>query len=238
MDAFTPALLALSDDVMVVAKPAGLPVFPPHADADGACVHQWLAARGDVDVGAAWPPGFDLGIAHRLDIATSGQLLVARTVPALVRLRAAFQGRQLDKRYLFLTLRDPSWDENRVQHRLAHDRRRKKRMVFERGRHTPHRGRWLEAETHLERAGRGPAGTTRWQARMRTGVMHQIRVHAASCGVPLAGDRIYGGRPFALNRPDGVPFCLHHLGVGRVLGAAVPDCPLPAFWEPSGTPLS
>lgn len=234
----TPQLLARTPDLLVLAKPPGVPVFPPHADPTGPSVHRWLGRSGLVDGAQAWPEGFDLGIAHRLDVPTSGQLLVARTAAALVRVRAAFSEKRLDKRYRFLTDRRPPWDQHRVAHRLAHDRRRKGRMVYERGRTTPHRGRWIDAETAFGLLGAGPAGTRLWEARMRTGVMHQIRVHAASCGLTLAGDRLYGGRPFDLDRPPPVSFCLHHVGVGALLGVAVPDAPLPAFWGAAAAGLS
>lgn len=231
-----PRMLAESAELLVVYKPAGLPVFPPHSDPDGPAVHRWLRSR--VVDGLSWPEGFDLGIAHRLDIPTSGQVLVARSPAVLARLREAFSAKRLEKRYRFLTAHAPSWERHIVTHRLAHDRKRRSRMTFERGRSTPHRGRWLDAETRFERVGPGPAGTTLWSAWMRTGVMHQIRVHAASCGLALAGDRLYGGAPLTLERPEPVRFCLHHLGVGTVLGVPVPDAPLPAFWSLAAGSLS
>ena len=60
-----------------------------------------------------------------------------------------------------------------------------------------------------------------------TGVMHQIRVHAALAGLPLLGDRLYGGAPLP-GAPAGVDFALHHCRV-EGLGA----CPFvgpPAWW--------
>lgn len=228
MEPAAPRLLAETPDLLVLFKPGGVPVFPPHADPDGPSVHRWLRPRVPDDL--AWPEGFDLGIAHRLDIPTSGQLLVARSPAALARLRACFAEKRLHKRYRFLTDRDPGWRAHTVGHRLAHDKKRRSRMTFERGRNTPHRGRWLDAETAFARVGSGPQGTGLWEARMRTGVMHQIRVHAASCGLALAGDRLYGGRAFDLPRPAGVRFCLHHVGVGAVLDQPVPDAPVPAWW--------
>ena len=229
MEPETPRLLGETTDLVIVYKPGGIPVFPPHSDPEGASVHRWLGSI--VEPGQAWPEGFDLGIAHRLDIPTSGQLLVARSPDALQRLRRAFSEKRLTKRYCFLSVHQRGWTEHTVSHRLAHDRRRRSRMTFERGRNTPHRGRWLDAETHFRRLSDGPAGTSLWSARMRTGVMHQIRVHAASCGLALAGDRLYGGGPLELPRPDPVRFCLHHLGVGAVLDTPVPDAPPPDFWS-------
>lgn len=82
-------------------------------------------------------------------------------------------------------------------------------MVHERGRTTPHRGRWYPAHTELSRH----RGAT-WKALITTGVMHQIRAHAASVGLALDGDRLYGGRD------TGTPFALHHC---RIEG--IPGCP-------------
>jgi len=208
-------------------KPAGLPVLPPHADPSGDCLLARLrAARPDVDA-HEWPTGFPAGIAHRLDTATSGQILVARTPTDLARIRASFEQRHFVKRYVFLTRKDVPWDSHTVEARLAHDRSRKDRMVVERGRSTPHRGRWYEARTILDRA--GTADTLfAWAATMSTGVTHQIRVHAAFAGLALAGDRLYGG---GAPDPDwDVPFLLHHRGLEGPDVEGAPMSPVPEFW--------
>jgi len=128
---------------------------------------------------------------------------------------------------VFLTRKDVPWDSHTVEARLAHDRSRKDRMVVERGRSTPHRGRWYEARTAFERAGTADA-LVAWAATMSTGVTHQIRVHAAFAGLALAGDRLYGG---GASDPDwDVPFLLHHRGLEGpdVEGALM--SPVPQFW--------
>ena len=86
------------------------------------------------------------------------------------------------------------WATHVVRHRLAHDRRRRARMVFERGRTTPHRGRWLDAETHLRSLGPLADGLHRWEARMATGVMHQIRIHARLRPRPRRRPALWRGR--------------------------------------------
>ena len=106
-------------------------------------------------------------------------------------------------------------------------------MDVRRGQDTPHRGRWLPASTALRRVGAG-GGLGLWEAVITTGVMHQIRVHAAFVGLALAGDRLYGGgapldAAVVPGLPDGVPFLLHHVGLqGEDL--APPPCALPGFW--------
>ncbi len=198
---------------LAVVKPAGLPVFPPHADPAGDCVLRRLLALLPGQAEPDWPFGFAGGIAHRLDNPTSGQLLVARDPDALAALRERFRRKELRKRYVFLTARDVPWDEHTVRRRIAHDRRRKGRMVVERGRDTPHRGRWFDAETRFRRIGRVAPGLVAWLAEMRTGVTHQVRLHAAFAGIALAGDRRYGGGALAWPRPEGATFLLHHAGV-------------------------
>lgn len=212
-----------------LAKPAGLPVFPRHDDPHADCLLARLLAREPHRADQDWPPGFAGGIAHRLDIPTSGVVLVAATPGDLAALRAQFAGKQLHKRYRFVTARQVPWTRHTVRHRLAHDKRRKRRMVFERGRSTPHRGKWLEAETRLTRLQSLPGGLWLWQAEMRTGVMHQIRVHAASAGLALVGDTLYGGGALALDRPPGARFLLHHEGLSGP-EVAVPALAPPRWW--------
>lgn len=202
-----------------VAKPAGVPVFPPHTTPGGDCVLARLLADEPWRDQLGWAEGFAGGIAHRLDVSTSGALAVADDPEELAALRDLFSAKSLDKAYLFLAAGDVPWDANEVDLEIAHDRKRKSRMVVRRGRSTPHRGRWYPARTVFTRV-RGRL----WQAGMRTGVMHQIRVHAAFVGLALAGDRLYGGGDPPEAVPPGASFCLHHVGFE---GAGVRTAPVP-----------
>ena len=102
-------------------------------------------------------------------------------------------------------------------------------MVIQRGAQTPHRGKWLPAQTEFHYIGRVSAELHMWEAQMRTGVMHQIRLHAASVGIALAGDRLYGGGSWKFDRPEGAQFALHHLGVAGP-GLEPESTPVPAWW--------
>jgi 23S rRNA-/tRNA-specific pseudouridylate synthase len=207
-----------------VAKPPGLPVFPPHDAPAGDCVWARLMSEQPWRGGLAWPAGFEGGIAHRLDTSTSGAIAVADDLDELERLRAAFAGGRLTKRYVAVTARPPSWTHHRCDRSIAHDARHKRRMVVQRGASTPHRGRWYEAHTAFEHIGGG-----RLRVTITTGVMHQIRVHAAFLGVPLVGDRLYGGGDLPPGGPAGCTFWLHHVGL-RGDGWATEPVPLPAWW--------
>lgn len=216
-------------DLLGVRKPPGVSCFPLHARPEADCVHRRVVSAYPDQADLAWPLGFDAGIAHRLDISTSGLLLVARSVPALAALRERFSSGRLRKTYRFLTARAVPWDRNAVDRPIAHDRRRKGRVVVQRGRDTPHRGRWREARTQFRCLGPVDGGLWMWEAVMHTGVMHQIRVHAAFVGLALAGDRIYGGGTLDLARPPATDFALHHLGLEGPDLHPTP-VPTPAWW--------
>jgi 23S rRNA-/tRNA-specific pseudouridylate synthase len=218
----------VSDRIFTAVKPAGLPVFPPHSDPKGDCVLHRLQNHFQPPA-EGWPEGFAGGIAHRLDIPTSGQLLVAHSIEDLGWLRELFSSRSLLKRYRFLTSRVVPWSEHKVERPIAHDRRNRRRMVIQRGAQTPHRGKWLPAVTEFRYLGATDGALHLWEARMRTGVMHQIRLHAASVGLALAGDRLYGGGEWIFERPEGAHFALHHLGVEGP-GLTPEAIPVPAWW--------
>jgi 23S rRNA pseudouridine1911/1915/1917 synthase len=188
-------------------------VHPPHDDPDGDCVVARLLAEDPARGAIPWPDGFAAGVAHRLDTSTSGALWVADSVAELAWMRDLFAAKALVKTYLLVAVRDVPWDENVCQRPIGHAKRHKSRMVVQRGADTPHRGRWLEASTSFRRV-RGRL----FEVTMRTGVMHQIRAHAAFVGIPLAGDRIYGGGPTPPGAPEGAEFLLHHVGL------VGPDC--------------
>ncbi|TVQ89383.1 MAG: RNA pseudouridine synthase [Deltaproteobacteria bacterium] len=210
-------------------KEAGKTVFPPHADPHGPCCLRDLLAAQPWRRAIEWPEGFEGGIAHRLDVPTSGALLVADSPEELEQLRDHFKARRLRKSYRFQTARTVPWSHHVVKTPIAHDKRRSGRMVVRRGANTPHRGRWYDAYTEFTHLGDGL-----WQAVITTGVTHQIRVHAASVGLALQGDRRYGGGP----TPEGwaCTFRLHHAGLQGPSGLRTDPVPLPNWARTAGPP--
>ncbi|HTG46530.1 MAG TPA: RluA family pseudouridine synthase [Actinomycetota bacterium] len=180
------------DDVLVVAKPAGLVTHPTPSRTTGTLVNRLLG----MGVPLA-PAGGSLrpGIVHRLDAGTSGLLVVASTDRAYEVLRTAFARHDVERRYLALVRGAPEHDRFTVDAPLG---RRAARIAVDRvgGR---------AAVTTFAVVERFPA-TTLVEAIPQTGRTHQIRVHAAAIGHPIVGDRSYGGggdaaRALTLRRP-------------------------------------
>lgn len=217
-------VLAEDADWLFLNKPAGLPIFPPHGDPEGPSLLAALLEDRPEQAAQPWDEGFEGGLVHRLDTWTSGLVLAARSPAALRTARQLFAGGLLRKQYLFLTDRKVAWERSVVEWPLAHARKDRRKMVWQRGQATPHRGRWFPARTVLRRIGkRGPLGL--WCATITTGVTHQIRVHAAAVGLALVGDKLYGGTS---RGPDG-RFFLH---AERIEGWPVPPpvVPSPSDW--------
>ena len=192
-------LLGDTADLRFVAKPPGLPCFPPHGNPDGDSLLARLHAAGLAGEGE-FSSGFEGGIAHRLDTLTSGFVVVARTPEALAVVRAEWP--QLRKFYRFASSGVVDFDQREITAPIANHARRADRVVVQRWARERHRGRWLDAWTRLRREAPGW-----WEAEIRTGVRHQVRAHAAFAGLPLDGDHLYGGAP-------GAPVLVHSAIVG------------------------
>jgi len=166
--------------LLVVNKPAGLVVHPGDGNRQGTLVNGLLYRYGSLSGYESDRPG----IVHRLDKDTSGVLVVARTDLALNRLGESFRNRQVIKKYLALLLRHPGRDTGRLVAPIGrHPVNRKKMAVRPQGRYAA--TRWLIKKNW--------PGFCLAEIIIETGRTHQIRVHMASLGSPVAGDRLYGG---------------------------------------------
>lgn len=180
------------DHLLVIVKPAGLVTHPTAGRRGGTLVNRLLG----MGVRLA-PAGGPLrpGIVHRLDVGTSGLLVVAKTDEAYAALRSMFGVHAMERGYLALVRGAVSNDSFAVDAPLG---RRLAKIVVD-----ATEGR--EAETGFEVRERLD-GATLLEAVPRTGRTHQIRVHLAAIGHPILGDRAYGGggndaRRAGLDRP-------------------------------------
>ena len=172
-----PRLVHVDDRLAVVDKPAGLVVHT----APGHRGETLVDALGELLGGgeAARP-----GIVHRLDKDTSGLLVVARDDEAHRALSAMVKRRELDRTYLALIEGRPRSRSGTIDAPLGRDHRApEKRSVRGRGAR--------DARTHFTVI-EPLAADTLVEARLETGRTHQIRVHFAAIGHPVAGDPRYG----------------------------------------------
>jgi len=171
-----------NDDLLVVDKAAGMVVHPAAGHRSGTLVGAVLAHSPEVgDVGEAERPG----IVHRLDKDTSGLILVAKNAQAQRFLQDAFAQRRAEKTYLAIVAGRPPTPEGRIETHIGRDPRHRQRMSVV----PPSRGR--EAVT-LYRTKEKFKDYTLLEVHPLTGRTHQIRVHLAFIGCPVAGDTVYG----------------------------------------------
>jgi 23S rRNA pseudouridine1911/1915/1917 synthase len=170
------------DDILVVSKPPGIVVHPSHSHSQGTLVHGLLHYLDELPViGGEHRPG----IVHRLDKDTSGLLIVAKNDQSHRYLSSLFKKRQIKKTYHAVVAGRLPSAEGFVDAQIGrHPVQRKKMAVAaERGRAAVTRWRVLDEFA-------GPF--TYVELRPETGRTHQLRVHMASLGHPIIGDRLYG----------------------------------------------
>lgn len=193
----TPRVVFADAAVVVVDKPSGMPSVPARTPLDPPDVATRLAA-------ACGP----LEAVHRLDRDTSGLLVLARTRVARSALGAAFERRDVAKRYLAVVLGVAPAAAGEVALPLAADRDRPPRQRVDHLAGKPSSTRWRLLATCAGREAGDRAGpTSLLLVEPLTGRSHQIRVHLASLGCPIAGDRLYGGEA------EAVPLALHAVGL-------------------------
>lgn len=208
-------------DLLVVNKPKGMVVHPAAGNPDGTLVNAllWHCGESLSGINGVLRPG----IVHRIDKDTSGLLMVAKNDRAHQSLAAQIAEHSFTRVYNAVVYGGFREEEGTVSAPIArHPTDRKKMAVVAGGR---------EAVTHfrvLERF----SGFTLVECRLETGRTHQIRVHMAHIGHPVAGDPVYGPKK-CITELGGQ--CLH----ARKLGFVHPstgeymefDSGLPAYFE-------
>jgi 23S rRNA pseudouridine1911/1915/1917 synthase len=190
--------------VIVANKPALMPCHPLRADERDTVMNAIVAAYPETARAGDKPQ--EGGLVHRLDNGTSGALIIARNADAFVALREALRDGRVTRRYQALVAGRVTGTIEIATPIAHHAKNARKMVVVETHARTIDTG---VAKVNVRyRSNPRPAftkieplsyqnGFTLVRATPRTGSRHQIRVHLASIGYPIAGDELYGGPPLA-----------------------------------------
>jgi tRNA pseudouridine32 synthase/23S rRNA pseudouridine746 synthase len=166
-------LLHVDEALIVVRKPPGLLSVPGRGPERADCVSTRVQRQLP-----------DALVVHRLDMATSGLLLMARGAEAQRRLSAAFAERRVAKRYTAVVAGWIAADHGEVDLPLICDWPNRPRQIVDLVQGKPALTRWQVVSRH-------EAMTTRVELEPVTGRSHQLRVHLQSIGHPIVGDELY-----------------------------------------------
>lgn len=199
--------------LLVFDKPAGLLAVPGRGPDKQDC----LSARAQ----AAWP---DALIVHRLDMATSGLIAMARGLNAQRTLGHAFASRALRKRYVAVVQGQPAappglWQTIDLPLGADWPRRPLQRVDTEHGK--PSQTRWRVLATDAA------ADSARLELEPVTGRTHQLRVHLQALGYPILGDALYGAGAVQARAPrlllHASALALPHPVTGEWMAFAMPS---------------
>ncbi len=191
------------DDLLVVNKPKGMVVHPAPGNPDGTLVNALLYhCKGSLSgINGVMRPG----IVHRIDKDTSGLLIVAKNDASHQHLAEQIKEHTFTREYRAVVYGNVKADSGKIDAPIGRDPKNRQRMAIVYVNSKP-------AVTHYEVLKRFE-GFTLMKFRLETGRTHQIRVHMASMGHPLAGDLLYGPKK-AITELKGQ--CLHAGLIGFV----------------------
>jgi RluA family pseudouridine synthase len=195
------------EHILVIDKPAGLPVLPDGWEKDAPYLLEILEA----DHGKLW-------VVHRLDKTTSGIIVFARDAETHRALNIQFENHEVEKIYHAIVEGNPNWNEKTAKHPLRVNVGHRHRTAVDDKYGKPSETRFKVIKQYQEAA--------LVEAKPMTGRTHQIRVHAYALGYPLLGDTLYSAEETdIITRPalHAHSLTIHVNGESRRFKAPYPD---------------
>lgn len=194
-------------NILVIDKPAGLPVLPDGWEKDA----PYLLKILEENHGKLW-------VVHRLDKTTSGVIVFARDAETHRALNLQFENHETEKTYHALVEGNPKWSEKTAKHPLRVNVGHKHRTAVDDRHGKPSETQFKVLKRYQESA--------LIEATPKTGRTHQIRVHAYALGYPLLGDMLYGAEETSIiTRPalHAHSLTIHLNGELKTFKAPYPD---------------
>lgn len=215
-------ILYEDEDLLIVDKPKGLTVHPAPGHADGTLVNGIMAHCGEdlSGINGVLRPG----IVHRIDKDTSGALIICKNDASHRAIAEQLKAHSITRRYRGVVIGNIPKDDGTIEGNIGRNPYDRKRMAIVKEGGKP-------AVTHYHVLTRYQ-GFTLCEFSLETGRTHQIRVHMASIGHPLVGDKVYGPQRQAFHLEGQA---LHAMVIGFVhprTGEYMSfTAPLPAYFE-------
>jgi len=196
-------ILYEDEHLIAINKPIGIQVHPSSTERENT-VANWIIAKYP----SIKEVGEDIlrpGIVHRLDKDTSGILLIAKNQKTYLKLKYLFQERRIQKRYLSIVYGNIASTEGIINKPIARAKNFRKQTISQK--QARFKGFPREAFTRYKVLKRYESFDL-IEARPKTGRMHQIRIHLASLGHPIVGDKLYTNKAYK-NYPTAKRQLLH-----------------------------
>jgi RluA family pseudouridine synthase len=184
-------ILYEDEHLLVLDKPAGLPVLPDGWEKESPYIVKSLEEQHG-----------KIFIVHRLDKITSGVMVFARDAEVHRSLSLQFESHEAEKIYHAIVEGNPRWEEKTARHPLRANVGHKHRTMVDNKNGKPSETRFKVIKRYPPRPELGRGESTLVEAQPLTGRTHQVRVHAYALGHPLVGDVLYGAQEtYAIPRP-------------------------------------